>query len=193
MKPIKNYEGLYAINPFGDIRSMDRNVKGIDGATYPKKGKQLSPSINAQTGYLQVDLWRENKGKRFYVHRLVAETYIPNPDSKPEVNHKDGNRTNCAVTNLEWVTSSENSFHAYQIGMATQVHRRKLQDTDYPIIFNRFITGESFATILQNFDISPGRLSVNLRAWVKKVGKEAEYSAEKYRQQVIRAMKNGSH
>lgn len=52
-----------------------------------------------------------------YIHRLVATTFIPNPNNKPEVNHIDGNKENNNVTNLEWVTKSENGFHAYRIGL----------------------------------------------------------------------------
>jgi len=193
MKQIKGYEGVYTINPNGDIYSLDRVVKGVDGSKYPKQGKKLTPAINVQTGYLQIDLWLENKGNRFYVHRLVAEAFVPNPFNKPEINHKDSNRANAAASNLEWVTSSENSFHAYQSGKATQIHRRKLNDGDYPIIFGRFMSGESFALILQDFSISPGRLSVNLKAWLKKENKEEEYLAERYRQQVARGIKNVSN
>lgn len=76
----------------------------------------LKPSF--QNGYYSVRLVIEpNKSKHFRVNRLVAETFIPNPENKPYVNHIDGLTFNNDVTNLEWVTPSENSIHAYRIGL----------------------------------------------------------------------------
>lgn len=71
-------------------------------------------------GYVQVELSIQGKGKNFLVHRLVAETFIENNNNLPEVNHKDGNKENNSVENLEWVTSSENQLHAYATGL--EVH-----------------------------------------------------------------------
>ena len=97
-KEIKGFEGLYWIGNFGTI-------KGIKGYLKPQKDKN---------GYLYVDLYKDTKRKRYMVHRLVAIHFIPNPDNKPEVNHKDGNKSNCADWNLEWVTKSENALHSWQ-------------------------------------------------------------------------------
>lgn len=193
MKEIPGYEGLYSIDSKGNILSLPRLVKGVDGALYPRGGIVLKPGINKQTGYLQVDLWKANKGTKFAVHRLVAEAFIPNPAGKLEVNHRDGNRANPIVENLEWVTSSENSFHAYKHGDATQESKRKLTEQDYLVIFERFLKGEPFASILKDFKISPGRLSVNLRKYVHDWGREYEYKAEVYRQQKERAVINGKN
>lgn len=76
--------------------------------------RQLHPE-----GYLTVTLTLDHGRKFCLVHRLVAEAFIPNPLDKPEVNHKDGDKTNNVYTNLEWVTESENSLHAYATGLRT--------------------------------------------------------------------------
>ena len=68
-------------------------------------------------GYLSVDLYSDGKRKTKRVHRLVAETFLPNPDNKPEVNHIDGNKHNNDVSNLEWVNSKENCRHAWDNGL----------------------------------------------------------------------------
>lgn len=193
MMQITGYEGIYEINEKGEVFSLTRFVIGVDGTSYPKKGRKLVPTINKITGYYYVSLWRDNKGKTFAVHRLVAQLFVSNPDNKPEVNHKDSNRLNCQASNLEWVTSSENSLHGYASGFATQKPRRKLTENDYKEIFRRFMLGESFASILQDFSISPGRLSTNLKTLTLKWGNHEAYRAEVYRQQVERAQINGSH
>jgi len=81
------------------------------------KGKKNNSKILAQridrAGYYTVRIYKEGKSHTKYLHRLIAEAFIPNPDNKPEVNHKDGNKLNNSVDNLEWVTHAENMQHAY--------------------------------------------------------------------------------
>lgn len=79
-------------------------------------GKTIEPSASVK-GYLQAHLRVGKKRQTVYIHRLVAEAFIPNPDNKPIVNHIDGNKKNNDVSNLEWVTASENNFHAYKNGL----------------------------------------------------------------------------
>lgn len=89
-----------------------------DGKCYNKKtGKYLKGQLS-NSGYLNfnLSLTPTNK-KRFYAHRLVAQAYIENPENKKEVNHKDGNKLNNCVDNLEWVTGSENQQHAIEQGL----------------------------------------------------------------------------
>ena len=84
-----------------------------DGKVYNKKwGRYVKPQPNG-AGYLRVHI----AGKMYFVHRLVAEKYVPNPYNKPQVNHKDGNYLNNNSDNLEWVTNRENSIHALKNGM----------------------------------------------------------------------------
>ena len=93
--------------------TLDDYVISKTGEIYSKKrGKYVKPQPNG-TGYLRVHI----AGKMYFVHRLVAMTYIPNPDNLPQINHKDGNKHNNCVDNLEWVTNRDNSLHALRNGM----------------------------------------------------------------------------
>lgn len=96
-----------------------------------RDGQRLKPTRN-KNGYMSVELWDGGKRKRVYVHRLVAETFIPNPEEKREVNHKDGNKQNNCVENLEWCTSGENKKHAYKKGLKVPSSQKlSLDDVRY--------------------------------------------------------------
>lgn len=105
---IENYEGLYQASNFGNIKSLPNKNH--------KDEKILNPTINS-SGYLKVELYKNRKAKDFYVHRLVASTFLPNPDNKPQINHRDGNKSNNSISNLEWVTASENQKHSIEHGL----------------------------------------------------------------------------
>ena len=115
-KDIKGYEGHYQVSDMGRVKGLKRTVKHPTG--YPKTigSKILNPTV--VKGYYQIDLSKEGKRKRFLVHRLVAEAFIENKRNSPQVNHKDGNKENNNVNNLEWVTVSENVLHGYKIGLS---------------------------------------------------------------------------
>lgn len=95
-KPIAGYEGIYEVSSFGRIRSV---VNGL-----------LLTSDEAR-GYLRVTLFRNGVRNRQPVHRLVAQAFIPNPCDKPSINHKDEDKSNNRVDNLEWCTPKENCNH----------------------------------------------------------------------------------
>lgn len=117
-KDIKGYEGYYQISNMGNIRSVDKYVvNNKNGSLAFKKGKPLKPQ-KQNSGYLYISLSREDKRKNFLIHRLVAEAFIPNPDKLEQVNHKDENKHNNNIENLEWCTQ------AYNLNYGTAIERR---------------------------------------------------------------------
>lgn len=88
-----------------------------DGRVINSSGHEKAPDLRSD-GYHQVSLYNNGVRSTKRVHRLVAEAYIPNPENKPDINHKDGNKLNNDVSNLEWCTKSENMRHAYDTGLA---------------------------------------------------------------------------
>lgn len=87
-----------------------------EGRVWNKKGEEKAQFLSSH-GYPSVMIWKNNKGTFKAVHRFVAEAFIPNPENKPCVNHIDGNKANNKVDNLEWVTYSENTLHALELGL----------------------------------------------------------------------------
>jgi len=119
-RPVVGYEELYEVSNWGNVRSIDRVIDIIRSngrpAKYVRAGKQLS--INAsETNYAMCWLEVDPVPRNVLVHRLVAQAFIPNQDNKPVVNHKDGNKHNNYVDNLEWATYSENASHAIATGL----------------------------------------------------------------------------
>ena len=107
-----------------------------------RNGKIKVIQINKRRcGYHEVNLYKNNNVKRFKVHRLVAQAFIPNPQGKPQVNHIDGDKSNNRASNLEWATDKENKAHAWRNGLATTNHKKK------SIICNE--TGEVFESVQQ--------------------------------------------
>lgn len=114
-RDIPKYESTYQISSNGKIRSKDRYIH--TNITKNKKrlirGLVRKPVLD-QDGYKRICLYGNGKPKLRGIHRLVAETFIPNPLHKPQVNHIDGNKLNNSIENLEWVTQAENEAHAQQ-------------------------------------------------------------------------------
>lgn len=107
-RDIKEYEGLYQISNLGRVKSLSR-CYWHGNRWYKQKEKFLKLNINTK-GYQSVVLYdAEHKSKRVMIHRLVANAFISNPDNLPEVNHRDENKENNQVDNLEWCTSEYNN------------------------------------------------------------------------------------
>lgn len=111
-KTIQRFKGQYQVSNFGEVRNL-------------VTGKILKPAIvsnrKGNDGYYVVNI----KKKLYYVHRLVAEAFLPNPENKPQVNHIDGNKKNNNLNNLEWCTGSENIKHSYYIGLRASTKGQK--------------------------------------------------------------------
>lgn len=136
IKDVKGYEHLYQIN---------------DNGVVFRNNKQLKPYEN-NNGYLYATLCKNGKPKHIYVHRLVAEAFLPLIDGKNHINHIDGNKKNNNVNNLEWCNRSENMKHAYRLGLAHVVNK-KLSDVDLCII--KELKGKTSAVQLaKQFNVS---------------------------------------
>lgn len=118
-KDIQGYEGIYKISNCGRIKSLLRfNNMSKDNTMrgYYRKEKILKPSAN-NSDYLYIFLCKNGKKTMKTIHRLVAETFIPNPNNYEQVNHIDGNKQNNRMDNLEWCTRKHNMQEAFRIGL----------------------------------------------------------------------------
>ena len=175
MQPIKDYEGKYFITREGNVVNA--------------KGNILAVVVNKATGYKAVSLWKDNKGRNYTIHRLIATTYIPNPDNLPQVNHIDGNKLNNQVDNLEWVTPSGNIQHAYDIGLNKQTKLKLLDDLTYETLLERFLQGESMTSLALEHSAGLTRVTINMRKLAKDLGKYNQYEAQLKEQKRIRNTK----
>lgn len=115
-KNVVGYEGYYQVSNFGNVMRTSKEYVNSIGHLCKSNEKQCKLDIY-KNGYVYVHLSIGGRAKHVQVHRLVAMAFIPNPNNLPQVNHKDGNKTNNSVDNLEWCTAGENERHAYRIGL----------------------------------------------------------------------------
>lgn len=117
-KPIKGYESKYMISNLGNVKNL-------------RTGNIMKPEV-LRNGYLRVELWKDHTRKHKLVHRLVAEAFIPNPLNLPQVNHKDEDKTNNSVDNVEWCDAKYNSNYGtrgQRIGNQQSKAIQQLDDT----------------------------------------------------------------
>lgn len=159
-KDIPGTDGEYKISNYGKVMTA-------------KTGRMLSPTIDAR-GYERVCLFKMDRHRRYKVHRLVAITFIPNPDNKDQVNHKDGNKRNNSTDNLEWVTNEENMHHSRENGLH-EGHKRFCESRKKRIIATHIESGEEVI-----FDSILGAKKALGTCHIQEVLKGLRYEAKGY-------------
>jgi hypothetical protein len=106
-----------------------------DGKVYSNKSKKfIKPHI--ENGYYRIGLYIDGKPKTYKLHRLIGECFIENPEGKNQINHKDCNKLNNDVSNLEWCNNSENQLHAYQNGLNVSIHKKLVLDLETGVYYD---------------------------------------------------------
>lgn len=154
--PVKDYEGLYYVSSEGRLRSSHSNNKGV--------GWKIVKGATVDREYIKVKLIKDHIYKQVSLHRLVATTFIPNPKNKPQVNHKNGNKHDNRVENLEWVTQSENILHSYKTGLKKPMRGvknwcAKITEADVLMIRKLAIEGQTPTQISKSYPINDATVS----------------------------------
>ena len=158
-KDVKGYEGLYQVSNKGNVKALARIVKSRWGTDKPLKEKPVCEIVDS-LGYSRLSLSKDGKVKTHKIHRLVAEAFLI---GSGHINHKDGNKQNNCVENLEFCTIKQNNNHAFENGLRPTQYKRT-------IVCNE--TGESFrgqAALARSLGISPVMVSSYMKGNFKKL------------------------
>lgn len=142
-KDIVGYEGLYQVSDDGKVYSL-------------KRGQEVAQRVD-RCGYWRCNLSKEGKVKTWFIHRLVADAFIPNPEGKDTVNHKDENKNNNCVENLEWMTRRENYFYGTRGERSAKSHQKEVLCVE---------TGEVFESVMAAaaaIGVAPNQVSAACR------------------------------
>ena len=174
-KHIEGYEGHYMVSNLGRVKSLDREVNwNFKGVNYKRKIKgRILKQCDDGKGYCRVTLAINSNHINYSVHELVLESFKSKRKEGYQCNHIDGNKTNNNISNLEWVTPSENTLHAHRIGLATvrkgeRCHFSKLKRKEVLEIRELHKSGEYSRNEIANiYDIYPNHVSriINRERW----------------------------
>jgi NUMOD4 motif len=165
-KDIIGYENLYQISSLGRIKSLHYNHTNLEC---------ILKGVKSNKGYLLITLYNKNNNKKYkayLIHRLVTIHFIPNPENKPDVNHKFGIKDDNRASELEWATQSENEKHAHKFGLKNfngERHWSKLTQIEVDEIREKYSTGNYLQKKLaKEYNVLPQHISriVNFKRWV---------------------------
>ncbi len=168
---IAGYEGFYQISDLGNIKSLGRmSPHNLGGERFlPERILKVNPDAD---GYVRSVLWHpKKKPKGFAVHRLVCQAFLPNPENKKHVNHKNMIRHDNSLDNLEWCTASENNIHAFKNGRKAISgegrHTSKLNNEDVFNILNLGKNGFPIRKLAKMFNVSTGPINaiLHFKTW----------------------------
>ena len=158
-KVVKGFEN-YLVSSLGNVKTINGKLKKV--------------VYDSKNDYGYVELWKNNKGKKFRIHRLVAEAFIPNTLGKEQVNHIDGDKKNNCVSNLEWVTPKENIRHAIENDLSSIKYgsknlSSKLKEEDVKYIRENAGINKSVKELSEIYNVSTTTIYniINYKKWLK--------------------------
>lgn len=158
-KVVKGFEN-YLVSSLGNVKTINGKLKKV--------------VYDSKNDYGYVELWKNNKGKKFRIHRLVAETFIPNNLGKEQVNHIDGDKKNNCVSNLEWVTPKENIRYAIENDLSSIKYgsknlASKLKEEDVKYIRENAGINKSVKELSEIYNVSTTTIYniINYKKWLK--------------------------
>lgn len=155
-----------------------------------KTGKVKTQRV-AKNGYYTVNIIENNKATVMYVHRLLALTFIPNPENKRTVNHIDGNKLNNSLSNLEWSTDKENIKHAYDNNLnkgCSKVTEEHLKE-----IYERFFNGETLTSISKDLPYNNVTVSNHFTKYINSIGEQEKRLIQETKNRLVRAKLAGEN
>ena len=191
IKDVEGFEGRFLISDFGRLFSINGRWKGL---------KELKPGIGKKEGYYITSLRMKPKRETIRIHQLVGNHFVDNPDNKPQLNHKDGNKLNNHYLNLEWCTIAENIEHAVRTGLIDMKGEKhfhaKLKDPDIKSIFQMRLNGFRMSDIGNRFGVSRRTIGdvLNRKLWthvnigqylIDNIPRAIEYNGENHHQTLL--------
>jgi len=171
-KPITGFEDYYQVSNMGEIKSLQRELPRSYGVGTSIKRERIMKPRKHSRGYYSIALRVNKEITQFFIHRIVAVHFVDNSNNKPQVNHKNGNKTDNRAENLEWVTPSENTIHALASGlMGKGWFKCKIEKDDYSKIRELYKGGMRQKDIANIYNVRQSTISNLVNSTKKTYGR----------------------